>query len=51
LGALGWLVAVILFQFVLANLVSAIEFFSTNKKIEALRRADNDAYARQGDPE
>ena len=50
LGALGWLVAVILFQFVLANLVSAIEFFSTNKKIEALRRADNDAYARQGDP-
>jgi hypothetical protein len=51
LGALGWLVAVIVFQFVLANLVTAIEFFSTNKKIEALRRADNDAFARQGDPE
>ena len=51
LGAFGWLVAVIVFQFVLANLVSLIEFLSTGSKIEALRQADNAAYARQGDPE
>lgn len=51
LGAFGWLVAVIVFQFVLANLVALIEFLSTGSKIEAQRRADNAAYAKQGDPE
>jgi len=51
LGALGWLVAVIVFQFVLANLVALIEFLSTGSKIEQLRRDDNAAYAKQGDPE
>jgi membrane protein implicated in regulation of membrane protease activity len=51
LGAIGWLVAVIVFQFVLANLVSLIEFLSTGSKIEQLRRADNDRTAQQGDPE